>query len=296
MKSRSALACGLAALALSLPLRAAEPSAGPAASACTPRTGEKLGVPFVEVCATSTASFPDAAEHREETLPAFWIAATPLPCSHGEHDTVGCDRVTALESAPLPGPGANQAVDALVVDAFVAHRICALRFGGRLPTPLEREQARNALALATLLVRETSATPPRVRLDDLPEWVEEGDCAAAPSNPGSGCRITLFPPVMARPRGDADLLLSCHAARAGSQARSVPIGAECDARLAEGARNPDCTVAVPGSGARFELFCDAKVPPRSAELHARPDQAAFRCVVPESALGRVGATSVEGAR
>jgi hypothetical protein len=278
------LACSIAALALASASRAGDGAAAP----CTPRVGEKLGVRFVELCATSGAAPPDAGRHAEAALPAFWIAATPLPCSQGEQGTVGCDRVTALEDSALPGPGKNQAMDALVVDAFVAHRACALRFGGRLPTPLERERAREQLGLASLLVRRTDGPPERVRLDDLPEWVEEGDCAAAPSNPGPGCRITPFPPVIARPRADADVLLSCHAARAGAQASAVPIGSECDERLAKGARNPQCTVAVPGSPARFELFCDPEPATRSGAPAVRTDQAAFRCVLPESALGRVG--------
>ncbi len=43
---------------------------------------------------------------------------------------------------------------ATVVDAATAHRLCTLRFGGRLPTAEERDQARHVLASVSLLVRE----------------------------------------------------------------------------------------------------------------------------------------------
>jgi hypothetical protein len=195
--------------------------------------------------------------------------------------------VTALEASPLAGSGKNRALAALVVDAAVAHRTCALRFGGRLPTPLEREQARRLLGLASLRVREAPGPYAKLRLDDLPEWVEEGDCAAAPSAPGPGCRITPFPPVEVRPRAAGDVLLACLAEPAAPRAQGITLGGECVERPSEhGLRSPDCAVFVPDSEARFELFC-ALAPP-AAKLPT-PQQAAFRCVLPEAALGRVGA-------
>jgi hypothetical protein len=254
---------------------------------CVPRVGEKLGVRFVEVCASTTAAFGDAAAHDEAALPAFWIAATPLPCSAGSHETVACETATALEGSPLAGKGKNRPLAALAVEAAVAHRTCALRFGGRLPTPLEREHARRTLGLASLRVREVPGPFAKLWLDDLPEWVEEGDCAASPSAPGPGCRVTPFPPVEARPRAPGDVLLACVAEPADPRARGIPLGGECIERPSEhGVRSPDCALFVPDSDARFELLCAA------AELGARaptPEQAAFRCVLPESALGRVGA-------
>lgn len=257
------------------------------AAPCVPRTGEKLGVRFVEVCASTTEEFGDAAAHDEGALPAFWIAATPLPCSAGAHETVACETVTALEGSPLAGQGKNRPLAALVVDAAVAHRTCALRFGGRLPTPLEREHARRTLGLASLRVREVPGPFAKVWLDDLPEWVEEGDCAASPSSPGPGCRVTPFPPVEARPRAPTDVLLACVAEPADPRARGISPGGECVERPSEhGVRSPDCALFVPDSEARFELLCAAAEP--GARVPA-PEQAAFRCVLPESALGRVSA-------
>jgi hypothetical protein len=281
MRTRASLAVSIAVWLASAPFAAL---AQDAQHICVPRVGEKLGVRFVEVCATSTKAFSDAERHPEIELPAFWIAATPLPCSRGEHETVACERVTALETGAGGDPGANRTVNALVVDGVSAHRTCALRFGGRLPTPLEREQARQVLALVTLRVRETE--PGRVQLDDLPEWVEEGDCAAGPSKPGPGCRISPFPPVVTRPRGSSDVLLACTAAISESGARAVPIGESCGARR-DGQRGPECVVGVPGTTAQFELSCEAPPPAQRAPRQAEPELAAFRCAVPASALGRV---------
>jgi hypothetical protein len=272
--------CLVFCLALTTPAAQAAPPETP----CTPRVGEKLGVRFVEVCASDTSRFADAEAHAAQALPTFWIAATPLPCSQGEHDTVACDPVTALEASPLEGPGKNRALDALVVDATVAHRLCTLRFGGRLPSPLEREQARHVLGLASLLVREGSGSFATLWLDDLPEWVAEGDCATTPAKPGPGCRITQFPPVLARPRSVGDKLLACIAEPAREGARAVAIGGECSERPSEGGvRSPDCAVRVPGSTAAFELGCEEET--RTGAARPQPEQAALRCVLPETALG-----------
>lgn len=251
---------------------------------CTPRVGEKLGVRFVEVCASDTAEFADAEAHEPQALPPFWIAAVPIPCSLGGHDTMACEPVTALEASPVPGRGKNRALDALVVDATTAHRVCTLRFGGRLPTPLEREQARQGLGLASLRVREAPGDYAVLWLDDLPEWVAEGDCAAAPAQPGPGCRITQFPPIAARPRRPGERLLACIAEPARAGAQRTAIGGECNERPAEGGvRSPNCAVGVPGVAIAFELGCEEEA--RSAAADPRPDQAAFRCVVAETGLG-----------
>jgi hypothetical protein len=254
---------------------------------CVPRVGEKLGVRVVEVCASHTARFGDAEAHADEALPAFWMTATPLPCSAGPHETVACETVTALEVSPVPGQGKNRFLEALVVDAATAHRTCTLRFGGRLPTPLEREQARRVLGLVSLRVREVPGPFAQVRLDDLPEWVAEGDCAKTPSAPGPGCRITPFPPVEARPRAADDVLLACIAEPAGPSASGVPLGSECLERPTEGdLRSPGCALRMPDSDVRFELGCVSLE--RPAAQRPAPGQAAFRCVLPESALGQIG--------
>lgn len=280
MRAGLGLICCVGGLLLASSLQAGPPAAKP----CTPRVGEKLGVRFVEVCASHTAEFGDADAHEPHALPAFWIAAIPLPCSRGEHDEVACDPVTALEASPIGGAGKNRVVDALVVDATVAHRTCTLRFGGRLPTPLEREQARQGLGLASLLVREAPGPYAKLWLDDLPEWVAEGDCASTPAKPGPGCRITPFPPVTPRPRRSGEVLLACIAEPAAVNAVSTAIGGECSERPSEGGvRSPNCAVGVPGTGASFELGCEVK--PRTGGDWRRADLAAFRCVLNERALG-----------
>jgi hypothetical protein len=250
---------------------------------CVPRIGEKLGVPFVEVCATHTSAFADASAHTPAALPAFWIAATPLPCSAGAHETVACEPVTALEASPRAHPGRNESLGALMISAEVAHRTCALRFGGRLPTPLEQEQARRVLGLASLRVREEGN---RLHVDDLPEWVAEGDCIASPSKPGPGCRIRMSPPISWQPRSEADVLLVCAAEPAAAGTATVRTGATCD-QVADddGTRRPDCAVQVADSDARFALRCHT--PERKRAQHPAPDAAAFRCVLAEQALGRV---------
>ena len=259
---------------------------------CAPRVAEKLGVRFIEVCGVNTAAFADAGAHDEGALPAFWVAAVPLPCTRGEHATVECETVTALEVSPLASRHKNRPVESMLVDAVTAHRTCTLRFGGRLPTPLEREQARHVLGLVSLLVREGLDPARRIWLDDLPEWVAEGDCLSSPSKLGPGCRLAQFPPIISRPLRDGDRRLACGAEPAGPEAPVVPIGAACAERPAQGGvRSPDCAVAFPGGApdARFELACrEAPVDARAAAAHPRAELAAFRCVVLPGALGRFG--------
>ena len=231
------------------------------AAPCTPRSAEKAGMRFVEVCARG-----------------IFISGTPLVCTPEEQASAACDPVTALEASPLTGPGKNRHVDVLTVSAEVASGLCVKRFGGRLPTPLEREQARASLGLATLQVREEPGEFARLRMDPLPEWVAEGG------------RVTRFPARTLHPRAPGDVLLGCVAEPAMPQAVAVPIGAVCDERPEEaGVRSPNCAVAVPGTQARFELGCD---PNLEVISRSTPDLAALRCVLTEQALGRVPGRSV----
>jgi hypothetical protein len=217
--------------------------------ACTPRAAEQDGVRFVSVCPAG-----------------FWITATPVPCGSAERASAACDPVTALEASSLAAASKNHSVEAWVTDAASAARTCKRRFGGRLPTPLEREQARLALGLASLRVREESGEFARLRLHAQREWVVEDG------------RATRYPNVATPPLPGGDVLLVCVAEPAMPQAHSVPIGESCDERPEEaGVRSPNCAVGVPGTHARFELGC---APERVVHSHARTEDAAFRCVAP----------------
>jgi hypothetical protein len=252
MKVLEALMVGIGVVVAAAAVSAEEP----AKAACVPRAGEKLGVRFVEVCAKG-----------------FFISAAPLACAAEESESAACDPVTALEISPLEGAGKNRHVDARVTDAATAARLCETRLGGRLPTPAEREQARLGLGLVSLQVREEPGPFARLRLDELAEWVAEGD------------RVTRSPEVVARPRVAGEVLLGCVAEPAMPQARFVPIGEACDERPSEGGvRSPGCALGLAGGAARFELGCD---PQHAVPSRSRPEHAAFRCVVPERALGRV---------
>lgn len=272
---------------------AALPAAAQAASPlCAPRIGEKLGVPFVEVCASRASEVLGEDPGRDRVLPSLWIAAVPLACAGGRHEALDCPTVTALEASPVGSRFRNRPLRAAVVDAATAHRLCTLRFGGRLPTPEEREQARHVLGLVSLLVREDGARGDRVLFDELPEWVAASECAAMPSSLAPDCRVSLSPPVIPRPRRRGDALLACDAELADFGAEpSVPIGGGCEAELLANARRPRCAPLVPHAAypARFTLRCRAALlEPGDAARQPSASEAAFRCVVPESALGRLG--------
>jgi hypothetical protein len=284
---RASLSAALAAVAVA----AGAPSAARASPPlCAPRTGEKLGVRFLEVCASNARDVLGDAYDR--ALPAFWIAAAPLPCSEGSHETVDCPTLTPLEASPVGSLLRNRPQRAAMVEAATAHQLCTLRFGGRLPTPEEREQARHVLGLVSLLVREASHESARMRFDELPEWVAGSECVATPSNLGPGCQVTLSPPVILRPRAAGDRLLACDAelADVGPEA-SLPLAGECEAAVQGDTLRPRCAIVVPHAAlpSRFTLACRA-APLAAAEAAAQPSDAlaAFRCVVPESSLGRLG--------
>ena len=259
---------------------------------CVPRVGEKLGVRFVEVCAASAAEVLGEDRAEDETLPAFWIAATPVPCSQGSHETVDCPTVTALETSPVGSALRNRSLASAVIEAATAHRLCTLRFGGRLPTPEEREQARHVLGLVSLLVRDGRQTSGQVMFDELPEWVAQRECEATPSNLVPDCRVSISPPILLHPRREGDAILACDAELADfGPEPAAPIGGRCEADADAAVLRPRCAVFVPHAAypSRFTLACrNATAPPGEAAAHPSADSAPFRCVLPEHALGRLG--------
>lgn len=237
------------------------------AGACSTERGVKVGVTFVHICAPLA---PDAV----------WIAATPLPCSAGEHETLECPLTTSLLVAPaVPLAGLSPA-SALRTDAVSAYRTCQMRFGGRLPTPAERDELRRLQGMTAVVA--TAEADGRVRFDEVDEWTASGDCGN-PSRPGPDCRFERSPGTPAPPV-EWSALRRCVAepARAAGDAAAVAIGERCPADGPCLVRSPwfPRADAIPLAHA---LSCAA---PAAATPHPerRPDVAAFRCVLPRGAL------------
>jgi hypothetical protein len=229
-----------AAAALALAAALAAGAAHAEEAACAPRVLEKQGVRFVELCGAGV-----------------YLSEAPLACASGE----ACEPLTVLSPAPRPATRANRHVDALVAAGEAARKLCRERFGGRLPTPAERERARS-LGFVSVVVREEPGEFARLRLDEAPEWVAEGEQLSR--SPAAG------------PQAPGETLLGCVAEPALPRARAVPLGSVCDERPLEGlVRSPDCALAAPDGG-RFEIGCD---PARAARATAPADHAAVRCVV-----------------
>ncbi len=257
---------------------------GPTAAACARRTTERIGIPFVKVC-PQDLGFAGAA------FEPFWIAAAPLGCSAGEHETLQCPTVVALEH-PAVGetrpPRTLRGRLAAVVDAEVAQSVCFMRFAGRLPTREERSRAEAAMGLASVVVAQ-QGTPPHFDLVRLSEWVTGAPCDTPNA---SKCTPTYYPsgPRAPIPWGT---IASCDATPLSPDAGAVllDVGEVCPAPGFRwgGAETPlPCAIRSPAASARpstagFALLCKAPV------LAPHPDDptaniAAFRCVVPEIAL------------
>ncbi|HEY5948043.1 MAG TPA: hypothetical protein VIV40_21250 [Kofleriaceae bacterium] len=264
---------GAASLTLGCKDDAGTDRAPPASAApCHRAFGEKLGVPFVRVCPDDLPGVIQAP---------FWIAAAPIGCTSGEHAAIACPPVVAL-APPRGGDPTIQARNVQVIDAASAHRTCMLRFGGRLPTSIERAQAHDALGLDTVVVTERSD---HLDFQLLAEWTTEKPCMD-PSTLGA-CTPAAFP-AAAVAEVDWVRLRSCTARPASAaDALVVEPGESCP--LAGAVTAPRCLLASisPGAAPRpaFELACRALTAAeavRPASQH--PERAAFRCVVPDGAL------------
>jgi len=232
--------------------------------------GEKLGVPFVRVC---PADLPGVI-----TAP-FWIAAAPVGCSGGEHGTVACPPVIALEA----GRDVLESRTAQQIEAAHAHRTCALRFGGRLPTTTERAQAEEALGLGTVLV--TQAADRSLRLRSLAEWTTATPCTD-PSTVSVACRPSTYPASATREIAWAELR-SCRAIAAQAQgALVVEPDEECPPA---NVTLPPCLLGIRATGTTpdraFAITCRALAADETRHPETPSDRlAAFRCVVPEGTL------------
>jgi len=248
---------------------------------CAWRTGEKLGIGFAEIC-TPTSAPKGLLEESPAEIAPFWMSAAPLPCSRGSGGTLDCPVATAILSARSRAKDVLEPRSVALVDGKTAYGVCGMRFGGRLPTRAERELARYSASVATLVsMKEPDEPDPRI--GELPEWTQVGDCTN-PSQPDEGCRLVIFPPVLTRERSRHSVLQACQASFApGSIETAIQPGAPC--------MGGSCTVRILPAlqPEAFELTCE---PTRilATEAPAEPDaeRAAFRCVLPESALGVVG--------
>ncbi|MCC6874166.1 MAG: hypothetical protein IT378_07640 [Sandaracinaceae bacterium] len=237
------------------------------AQACARGESEKLGVPFVPMCG--------AAEARAE-----WISASALPCTGGAHDTVGCPVATPLLAEP-PTTRTHEARAVALMEGWTAYRLCALRFGGRLPTSAERARARRLQGMATLIAsrRDEAGT---IGLEELPEWVADGPCDN-PSLPGAGCLVHRFP-IDAEPNIPWARVVACDvvAGTAPAGTRPVALGGVCAPGAACVVRSPSERAAAPA-----RLAC-APPPSAGAVPSALPHGVgAVRCVVPAAGLTRV---------
>lgn len=240
-----------------------------AKSPCVPARGDKLGVPFVRVC---PSDLPGAFDE------PFWIAAAPIGCSGGEHETIGCPPIVALSSRVLDD-GAPRERTAQLVDAVVAHRTCTMRFGGRLATSSELGSARAALGLVAIAVIEVAGEPRRHPI--VPEWATERPCLD-PSTLAASCEPTRIPAG----RSAAlpwEQLVACRA-RPSQLLRATEPDQPCPDRT-------PCAIELTPLGSvapsRVEVECHPLDPTQRvhpAEATALDHRAAFRCVVPQSAL------------
>jgi len=246
---------------------ASAPDPGKPGAACSTERGHKVGVPFIRICQPLA---PDAV----------WIAAMPHHCSPGDHGTLECPMTTSLLVEPDVPLSLIPPNTALLTDATTAHRTCTMRFGGRLPTPAERRELRRTQGLFAVIA--TAETDGRIRLDELDEWTQSGDCGN-PSKPGADCRFERSPGAGA-PAIDWPALRRCQA-RAARPARLDPAiapGGRCPADGACLLRSPWFPKAD-AEPLAHELAC-APLDAALEHPEPRPDVAAFRCVLPRGAL------------
>lgn len=284
---------GLAAVALVLGCRGrAEPrpdaSTPSSPSECQPEIKEKLGVPFLRVC-------PSGAM-RAESSPPIWLSMTPIPCAKGEHDNVRCPDTIAL-TQPREGvdPAAlhpSTTLLAAVIEVDIAHKICSMRFGGRLPTHRERALAREAVGATSITVAGDvyRADSPGYRVTELSEWVTEVPCEQ-PTSLGPECKPHAFP-TDASAAIAWNTLVSCEA-RPLNPTEPVPflfeVGSDCPGGRERGDASAElrCALHGPVADARsrttvaYALRCSESrpTPPRLAPDST--DVAAFRCALPQ---------------
>ena len=263
-------------------------AAPPAAAPCVRATADKLGIPFVKICPEDQPA--------GVVLQPFWIAAAPLDCSAGSHETVLCPLVVPVARPAERETGVAstlRARSAAILDASTAHRLCSLRFGGRLPTAMERSQAEDALGLQSAIVH-TQSSPARFEVRPFAEWVTAEPCLS-PSGITPACGIDQFP-AGASSVVDWPRLRACDARPAATAdvAPRIGVGDDCpsepDAVSSGDAVPVPCLLGAHTAGGLSQRDAFALSCRPLTEVEARhpdqtpPDVAAFRCVLPASAL------------
>jgi len=248
---------------------------------CAWRTGEKLGVGFAEICTPSSAPTGPLEKSPAEAA-SFWMSAAPLPCSRGSRGTIDCPVATSILTARSRARDVLEPRSVALVDGKTAYGVCGMRFGGRLPTRAERELARYAASVTTLVSIKKPGEP-EPRIGELPEWTQVGECTN-PSQPDEGCRLVIFPPVLTWERNKQSVFQACQASFAPAwiesaiQPGAACVGGTCTVRILPALR-PEA----------FELTCrPRRIGAKQDPAEPKAERAAFRCVVPESALGVVG--------
>jgi hypothetical protein len=175
---------------------------------------------------------------------------------------------------------------AAVVDAYTAHKICTMRFAGRLPTRAERAQARASIGLASAIVAEPGGGRP-LHVRELAEWVTARVCDQ-PTELGPDCKEDRYP-TGAISQVPWSMLARCSARPVVASTRPpIDLGGECAGTREAGPLALPCSIrglAHVGEGAppstAFELTCEPPLPDAEHPESPRPDIAAFRCVLPE---------------
>lgn len=289
---RAGLWCALAVLGACqrAPAAVHAPPDFQATAPCSGRKVVKLGVPFVQVC-------PQDVGQPAGTFEPFWIGTLANGCSAGDHGTVLCPTVTSLSAPAAHDPRPPEPVEARLCsmsDALLAHRVCAMRFGGRLPTRTERALAQAALGLTALAVHPSGDPPVRFDLQVLPEWVTAVPCDH-PSVLGPECGVSEYPELSAR-AVDVTNLSSCRALARDATATeaTLEVGESCPSPAfawsgdGHGTLLP-CAVRTPptGGAAAGKAFALQCAPPVRTAEQPEPGgeaRALFRCVLPDNAL------------
>jgi hypothetical protein len=225
-------------------------------------------VPFVRICPQDLPGLIDKP---------FWIAAAPIGCIAGDHETVPCPAAVnlGLNKADQP-PYLVQ-----LVVAEHAHRTCSLRFGGKLPSAEERARALDALGLQTIAV--TRSADGSLNSHVLPEWTTMENCAS-PSTIDRECQPRPFP-LWATTALDWAALQACRSSVRTTGALRVAPEERCPPPTPSA---PPCSFVSSNHSDRIPGVVLACLPAPLRISHltdvATPNRAAFRCVVPEAAL------------
>lgn len=237
-------------------------SAGEARSECSSDTVEKLGVRFVRLCAS-------------DRLDGGWIAVEPLECSTGAHGTIPCPVATPL----LRGSEARPASPAsyMLSDGETGHRVCAMRFGGRLATTVELRELRDRMDAGVVIAHREAGGA--IAFDELPEWTGEGGCSH-PTLPEADCRFEMRPTTKLVRTLPWRTLQACEFEADGTTDTATPLGRSCPAK-------GDCRVERKWRQGAGRDVWSARCRDHAIEGEypmVKHDVALVRCVAPPSAF------------